>query len=215
MRGPRLETPVLFLLLLSSLTGKDQASAILPAIIIASFKLISAEITYQASAILPAIIIASFKLVSAEITYQASAILPAIIIASFKLVSAEITFTVDDASPTITSDPPGTDEESSLQTTLDPSANPDPLETGPTGQTDEEEGPDLLLILIPAVLAVVIIGAIVGVVIIMRCRKDNAQNQEPSKEGLDLEGFTTNNVYTVGVYTCVPRDNVKMMYRLY
>ncbi|XP_035993415.1 transmembrane protein 154-like isoform X2 [Fundulus heteroclitus] len=144
MRGPRLETPVLFLLLLlSSQTGTASEE----------------------------------DGTGDEVTEGQD---------------AEVT--VDDASPTITSDPPGTDEESSLPTTLDPSASDYPLETGPTDQINIEEGPDLLLILIPAVLAVVIIGAIVGVVIIMRCRKDNAQNQEPSKEDLDLEGSSTEKV---------------------
>ncbi|KAK5598922.1 hypothetical protein CRENBAI_001888 [Crenichthys baileyi] len=83
--------------------------------------------------------------------------------------------------PYTTSSPPETEIE-------DPgSGEPDPVEK-------EVDKLDISLILIPAVLAVVILGAIVCGIFIMRWRNKKAENHELSKEDPHLDGSSTEKV---------------------
>ncbi|KAM4750297.1 transmembrane protein 154 isoform 2-T2 [Anableps anableps] len=63
-----------------------------------------------------------------------------------------------------------------------------------SGEPDlpEEEGSDLLFVLIPVALVIIIIGVIVCGIVIWRSKK--AGNQELSKEDPHLDGFSTEKV---------------------
>ncbi|KAM4750298.1 transmembrane protein 154 isoform 3-T3 [Anableps anableps] len=60
------------------------------------------------------------------------------------------------------------------------------------GDLPEEEGSDLLFVLIPVALVIIIIGVIVCGIVIWRSKK--AGNQELSKEDPHLDGFSTEKV---------------------
>ncbi|KAM4595060.1 transmembrane protein 154 isoform 2-T2 [Fundulus diaphanus] len=164
MRGPRLETPLLFLLLLlSSLTGtahsEDGGT--------------DSQTTDRTD------------------TDDGNDKSAETVEAEFMSISL-----VPPANP----NPPGTDEEGSGSGSpeLPPPGERDSKEGGGDNNLTSEESPadqaEVFTILIPVVLAVVIIGAIVCIVVIMRRCKDKSRNQAPSKEDPELEGFSTEKV---------------------
>ncbi|XP_047220415.1 transmembrane protein 154 [Girardinichthys multiradiatus] len=83
---------------------------------------------------------------------------------------------------------PGSGEPDTLPRSVGDNLNlTDPAE-------EEVDELDISLILIPAVLAVVILGAIVCGIFIMRWRNKKAENQELSKEDPHLDGSSTEKV---------------------
>ncbi|KAM4750296.1 transmembrane protein 154 isoform 1-T1 [Anableps anableps] len=74
------------------------------------------------------------------------------------------------------------------------SGEPETLPVSDSNLTDlpEEEGSDLLFVLIPVALVIIIIGVIVCGIVIWRSKK--AGNQELSKEDPHLDGFSTEKV---------------------
>ncbi|XP_033479187.1 transmembrane protein 154 isoform X2 [Epinephelus lanceolatus] len=168
MRGPRVKTPLLLLLLLAALTktvlcdDRDAAAADGPE---------ATEIQEE-------------EAVEAEIVQQD----PGADSGGDTEISETTPATTDD-SPTVAPDP-------SLPVENIPTDATPPYSTGPgeISQKGGEEGLSLIIILIPVVLVVLIIGMIVCGIFINRRWNEKARNQELRKEDPYLDGSSTEKV---------------------